>query len=256
MDHLRPYGDELAVVTVTRSPGADPGALAGSVRAATARPVRVVVADTAGATVPAGAEAVRIAEDVGRSAAVNRAVAALDPAVGWVALADPASRWGPGALDALLDAARRHPRAGALGPRMRDRAGAPLPCAGALPSVRDALRGHVAGGAAAGPTGWVSASCVLLRRAAWDSVDGLDPRYVGDTGLPDMAGVDLGDRLGRAGWLVVHVPAAEVTVELATGAARGQGILEPPRVGARRYAADRGGVPVRALLALARYRRA
>ena len=53
--------------------------------------------------------------------------------------------------------------------------------------------------------GWLSGSCVLLRREAWDSVDGFDPRY-----FMYFEDVDLGDRLGRAGWLNVYVPDAEV----------------------------------------------
>ena len=44
-----------------------------------------------------------------------------------------------------------------------------------------------------------------------------------------------GDRLGRAGWLVVHVPAAGVVV----GAGPDPGMLESAGAGLRRYAAAR-----------------
>lgn len=53
---------------------------------------------------------------------------------------------------------------------------------------------------------WLSGSCLLLRRAAFEGVDGFDPRY-----FMYAEDVDLGDRLGRAGWLNVYVPTAEVT---------------------------------------------
>ena len=53
--------------------------------------------------------------------------------------------------------------------------------------------------------GWLSGSCLLLRREAFDSVDGFDSRY-----FMYFEDVDLGDRIGRAGWLNVYVPEAEV----------------------------------------------
>ena len=51
------------------------------------------------------------------------------------------------------------------------------------------------------PPGWLSGSCLLLRRDAFDSVDGFDPRY-----FMYFEDVDLGDRLGKAGWQNVYVP--------------------------------------------------
>ena len=55
------------------------------------------------------------------------------------------------------------------------------------------------------PVGWLSGSCLLLRRAAFDEVSGFDERY-----FMYMEDVDLGDRLGKAGWQNVYVPSAEV----------------------------------------------
>jgi N-acetylglucosaminyl-diphospho-decaprenol L-rhamnosyltransferase len=45
----------------------------------------------------------------------------------------------------------------------------------------------------------------LVRRRAFDTIGGFDERY-----FMYMEDVDLGDRLGRAGWLNVYVPAAEI----------------------------------------------
>jgi N-acetylglucosaminyl-diphospho-decaprenol L-rhamnosyltransferase len=53
--------------------------------------------------------------------------------------------------------------------------------------------------------GWLSGSCLLLRGSAFDAVGGFDERY-----FMYMEDVDLGDRLARAGWQNVYVPAAEV----------------------------------------------
>jgi N-acetylglucosaminyl-diphospho-decaprenol L-rhamnosyltransferase len=53
--------------------------------------------------------------------------------------------------------------------------------------------------------GWLSGSCLLLRRSAFDQVSGFDERY-----FMYMEDVDLGDRLGKAGWQNVYVPSAEI----------------------------------------------
>ena len=53
--------------------------------------------------------------------------------------------------------------------------------------------------------GWLSGSCLLVRRAAFEQIGGFDERY-----FMYMEDVDLGDRLGKAGWLNVYVPSAEV----------------------------------------------
>ena len=55
------------------------------------------------------------------------------------------------------------------------------------------------------PVGWLSGSCLLLRRQAFDAIDGFDERY-----FMYMEDVDLGDRLAGAGWQNVYVPSAEV----------------------------------------------
>ena len=54
--------------------------------------------------------------------------------------------------------------------------------------------------------GWLSGSCLLLRRDAFDAVGGFDPGY-----FMYFEDVDLGDRLGDAGWHNVYVPAAVVS---------------------------------------------
>lgn len=208
-----PYGAGLAVLVVGTGiapfpPGFTPPAVPGAT---------VVVVDSgtpAGPPPVAGARVLRIREDVGRGAAVNRAVAELPDGIGLVAVAPPGLTWSAGALDTLRAAAARHPRAGVLAPAVCDAGGRPVPSAHPLPGPRRGALAVLAGrpwppGAAdpsrEGPVGWSSAPGLLLRRAALDSVDGFDPRHPGR--LDDL---DLAARLRAAGWLTVHVPSATV----------------------------------------------
>jgi N-acetylglucosaminyl-diphospho-decaprenol L-rhamnosyltransferase len=231
------YGAGLAVVVV--GTGAEPfGDDVPAARPADAAAVVLVDSGTGGA-VPAlpGTTTLRLGEDVGRAAAVNRAVAALPTEVGFVAVAPPGLDWGSG-LAALYAAAVRHPRAGILAPRV-DGVPSTHPLPGTARGVLALLGGRrwPPGGvdpAVEGPVGWSSAPGLLLRRSALDSVDGFDPRYPGR--LDDL---DLAARLHAAGWLTIHVPAATVGYVPAT---------RPDPAAARRYLADRTTRPVGALL--------
>ncbi|HEU4361482.1 MAG TPA: glycosyltransferase family 2 protein [Mycobacterium sp.] len=225
--------DVLPVVTVTYSPGAHLDRFLASLPLATDRPVRVVLADN-GSTDGAPQEAVQrypnvqllvTGANLGYGGAVNRAVAqlAVDGVAGeFLIVANPDVQWGPGSIDALVAAAARWPQAAALGPLIREPDGSVYPSARHLPSL---IRGgmHAVIGPlwpanpwtatyrqerlepSERPVGWLSGSCLLVRRAAFEAVGGFDERY-----FMYMEDVDLGDRLGRAGWLNVYVPSAEV----------------------------------------------
>ncbi len=215
---------------MTYSPGPHLERFLASLSLATDRPVEVLLADN-GSTDGTPQEAVerypnvRLFEtgsNLGYGTAVNRAVDRVGDDNDWVIVANPDVQWGPGSIDALLDAANRWPRAGALGPLIRDPDGSVYPSARHLPSL---VRGgmHAVVGPfwkrnpwtaayrqerlepSERPVGWLSGSCLLLRRSAFRQVGGFDERY-----FMYMEDVDLGDRLGRAGWLSVYVPSAEV----------------------------------------------
>ncbi|WP_197374163.1 glycosyltransferase family 2 protein [Mycolicibacterium baixiangningiae] len=229
--------DELVVVTVTYSPGPHLDRFLATLAHATDRPVSVIMADN-GSTDGAPEQAVQRYPDVtllrtggnlGYGTAVNRAVAAIaqdpdkdtvDPE--FLIVANPDVQWGPRSIDLLLEAAARWPRAGALGPLIRDPDGSVYPSARHLPSL---IRGgmHAVVGPfwrsnpwtaayrqdraepSERPVGWLSGSCLLLRRAAFTQIGGFDERY-----FMYMEDVDLGDRLGNAEWLNVYVPSAEI----------------------------------------------
>jgi N-acetylglucosaminyl-diphospho-decaprenol L-rhamnosyltransferase len=229
--------DDLPVVTVTYSPGTHLERFLSSLTLATDGPVTVVMADN-GSTDGTPEAAVQRFDNVrllpsgsnlGYGGAVNRGVAALavDRGAGtegpeFVIIANPDVVWGPGSIDALLAAAQRWPRAAALGPLIHDPDGSVYPSARHLPSLIRGGMHAVVGPVWKGnpwtaayrqdrlepterPVGWLSGSCLLVRRAAFDEIGGFDEHY-----FMYMEDVDLGDRFGRAGWLNVYVPSAEI----------------------------------------------
>ncbi len=228
--------DVLPVVTVTYSPGPHLDRFLASLPLATDRPVRVLLADN-GSIDGTPQEAVQrypnvelwsTGANLGYGRAINRAAARLagedqhTDGSEFLIVANPDVQWGPRSIDALLEAAARWPHAAALGPLIREPDGSVYPSARHLPSL---VRGgmHAVVGPlwptnpwtlayrqerlepTERPVGWLSGSCLLVRRAAFDAVGGFDERY-----FLYMEDVDLGDRLGKAGWLNVYVPSAEV----------------------------------------------
>ncbi|HSY16222.1 MAG TPA: glycosyltransferase family 2 protein, partial [Jatrophihabitantaceae bacterium] len=140
----------------------------------------------------------------------------------WVVIANPDIVWQPGSIDELLAAGRRWPRAGSLGPLIRTGAGEVYPSARALPSLRHGIGHALLGWWWPGnpwtaayraerdaprerEAGWLSGSCLLLRRRAFEQVSGFDPSY-----FMYFEDVDLGQRLGLRGWQNVYVPSAQV----------------------------------------------
>jgi N-acetylglucosaminyl-diphospho-decaprenol L-rhamnosyltransferase len=224
--------EELTVVTVTYSPGPHLERFLASLAHATDLKVTAVLADN-GSTDGAPEEAVerhpnarllRTGGNLGYGSAVNRAVTryVADSDAEFFIVANPDVQWGPRSIDLMLEAAERWPLAGSLGPLIRDPDGTVYPSARHQPSL---VRGgmHAVVGPvwksnpwtaayrqermepSERPVGWLSGSCLLLRKAAFEEIGGFDERY-----FMYMEDVDLGDRLAGAGWQNVYVPTAEI----------------------------------------------
>lgn len=159
-------------------------------------------------------------ENLGYGPAVN--LVAARTRTPFLAAANADLRVHDGALDALLAAAERAPRAGAFAPRLLVPGGAtqhtvhPFPTLGLALllstglatrrpwAARLPMEGHWDPDAER-DVDWAHGAFLLVRRAAWDAVGGFDAGqwlYAED--------LDLCWRLRRAGWTTRYVPAARV----------------------------------------------
>ncbi len=259
----------VRVVCVTYHPGAELAEFATSLAAATTADVELVLVDngadhsvTAEVAERHGATLLVPGRNLGYGAAANLgARGATQP---WLVVANPDVVWHAGSLDLLLAAGERS-GAGALGPRLLSTDGTVYPSARALPSLATGV-GHAVlarlwpgnpwtrayrredAGDDERAAGWLSGACLLLRREAFEQVGGFDERY-----FMFFEDTDLGDRLGRAGWTNLHVPAALVThVGGTSWRARPAPMIRAHHASAVRYLSGRYGrwyqLPVRLAL--------
>ena len=169
-----------------------------------------------------GARLVVPGANLGYGGAAN--VGAAGAGAPWLLVCNSDLVWQPGSLDALVAAAEATPHVGAAGPALLNPDGTVYPSARELPSLTQGVghallvrlwpgnpwtrayqaRQETTGAARA--AGWLSGACLLLRREAFEQVGGFDRSY-----FMFFEDVDLGERLGRAGWTNLYVPAARVT---------------------------------------------
>jgi N-acetylglucosaminyl-diphospho-decaprenol L-rhamnosyltransferase len=250
----------VRVVCVTYNPGPVLRTFVESLRSATDRPYELVIADNSSAdeeavravAADAGARFVPTGGNLGYGTAAN--IGARGFAGDWLVVANPDIEWRTGALDELIAAAARWPTGGAFGPLILEPDGSTYPSGRALPSLRvgagHALFARVWPGnpwtaryqrqqeltaATERSCGWLSGSCLLVRGEAFRAVEGFDPAY-----FMFFEDVDLGDRLGRAGWQSVYVPSAAVT-HLGGHSWRSapEGMIRAHHASARRYLTGR-----------------
>ena len=165
-------------------------------------------------------------ENLGFGRAIN--IVARQTSSEWIATANADIALRPGALDALLEAGERDPRAAAIAPRLVLTTGETQHSVFAFPTLtvsavlavgayklsrtlgdRRAFPGHWDTDRAR-RVPWAIAAFLLVRRAAWDAIGGFDERqwmYAED--------LDLGWRLHNAGWATRYEPRAVVDHESA-----------------------------------------
>lgn len=228
----------LPVITVTYSPGKHLRELLDSLPRATERECVVLLADngsTDSAPQQAAAENDHVefaatGGNLGYGAGMNFGVQAAHKIWGsdeladdFVLLTNPDVVFHDGAIDALLECAGRYPNAAAFGPRIIETDGTTYPSARALPSLVDGI-GHAifADIWPSNPfsaryrqgqdmetereAGWLSGSCLLVRKQAFARVGGFDERY-----FMYFEDTDLGDRFTRAGYSNIYCPSAQIS---------------------------------------------
>jgi N-acetylglucosaminyl-diphospho-decaprenol L-rhamnosyltransferase len=229
--HSAARAPAVAVVTVGYASNAVLPAFLDSVHHASVTPPLIVVADNkAGdqdnARDLAAAQKVQylpLADNLGYGGAVNAAVATLPGDIEWILVSNPDVVLGAGSLDILVALAIADDRIGSVGPLIRTSTGDVYPSARTVPSLRTGI-GHAlfANLWQANPwtrayrretetslerkaAGWLSGACLLVRRAAFEQLGGFDKGF-----FMYFEDVDLGYRLGKAGYLNMYEPAATV----------------------------------------------
>jgi len=191
--------------------------------------VQVVIADNASSDVAEtariadahGARVLSLGENLGYGGAVNRAIASLPPSVDAVLVSNPDVLVGEAALDTLRQRLDADPTIGAVGPRILNEDGSLYPSARRIPSLRTGI-GHALfvriwprnpwtrayrseNHVSARDVGWLSGACLLVRRSVFDELNGFDEGY-----FMYFEDVDLGYRIGRAGYRNRYEPSASV----------------------------------------------
>ena len=224
-----PRTPDVAVVTVSYGSGDVLAGFLKSVHASSRDLVTVVVADNgvddvavANLAVDSSAQYLPLERNLGYGGAINEAVRSLPPEVQWVLVSNPDVILTAGVIDALVAAGSVDPRIGAVGPAiMTDNE--IYPSARTVPSLRTGI-GHALFAntwlgnpwtrayrrdsgrePARRDAGWLSGACVLVRRSAFEELGGFDNGY-----FMYFEDVDLGYRLGKAGYRNVYEPAAVV----------------------------------------------
>ena len=140
----------------------------------------------------------------------------------WLFVINPDAELRPGCLDALIEEASRWPKGGAFGPLIETPEGEVYPSARSFPRVSSGV-GHAlfadiwpenpwtrayranADIARAHTVDWLSGACLMLRREAFEQIEGFDESY-----FMFFEDVELGEDLAHAGWESVFVPQARV----------------------------------------------
>ncbi|RZU64346.1 N-acetylglucosaminyl-diphospho-decaprenol L-rhamnosyltransferase [Microterricola gilva] len=222
----------VLVVTVTYNSGDTLRTFLESLHSASSqRELDVVVVDNASPHLSSEREAadqfnarfLSLPENLGYGGGITAGVLAAHSDSEYILITNPDVTFRAGAIDVLADAADRLADAGAVGPTILDEDGTVYPSARNVPSLRNGIghalfarlwpqnpwtkryRADAEHATGQREAGWLSGACLLVRREAYDAINGFDPSF-----FMYFEDVDLGTRLGKAGWKNVYVPEAVV----------------------------------------------
>ncbi|SDZ41254.1 glycosyltransferase [Herbiconiux ginsengi] len=229
----------IAVITVSYDSASVLGSFLDSVPAALpGEPVEISVADNKpdsphrpeieAIAAEAGAHYAPMAGNLGYGHAMNAVAAGLPAPIRYLLISNPDVVLHPDALTTMVATLESARDIGAVGPRILELDGSSYPSARSVPSIRNGIghalfanvwpsnpwsrsyRHEIGEHPERRDAGWLSGACLLVRREAFEQLGGFDTGY-----FMYFEDVDLGYRLGLAGWRNVYEPAAVV---LHTGA--------------------------------------
>ena len=222
----------IAAITVSYGSADVLPTLLDSIAGASTTPILTIVADNKPDSddgvhelvIARGARYLPLSRNVGYGGAVNAAAATLPPSINWLLVVNPDVVLSPGSVDTLAETGQEDAAIATVGPATLTSDGTVYPSARAVPSLRTgvghalfanlwldnpwtrAYRDDTTASPVRRDAGWVSGSCLLIRRSAFDRVGGFDDGY-----FMYFEDVDLGYRLGKLGFRNVYEPAAVVT---------------------------------------------
>jgi N-acetylglucosaminyl-diphospho-decaprenol L-rhamnosyltransferase len=259
-------------VTVSYGSGDVLKALLATVSKAAEEPLEMVVVDNRAPDPEVealarahGAGYVARPDNPGYGGAINAGAATFGPQIEWFLVVNPDVSLTPGAIDALRTRGETADDIATVGPAIREPDGTVYPSARAVPSIRNGI-GHAlfvsiwpdnpwTAHYRVDPTtlkvsdvGWLSGSCLLVRRSAFEKIGGFDDAF-----FMYFEDVDLGFRFGKAGFRNVYEPTSEVVHVGATTTSKHRGaMVRAHHESARRFISRKypGPVlwPVRAVL--------
>ena len=223
--------DNVAVITVSYNSSAQLESFLGSAIQSVSDSSHIFVADNASSDISTtrtlcsrfNVNLVELENNLGYGGAVNAVVSGLPQKFDVLLIANPDTSLNAQAVTLLAKNALSD-NVGAVGPRILNDDGTVYPSARAIPSIRNGI-GHAffANIWTTNPwtkkylseahlqdatceTGWVSGACLAISRQTFENLTGFDDGY-----FMYFEDVDLGYRLGKAGFTNLYVPEVSVT---------------------------------------------
>lgn len=260
----------LRVITVAYNSGEELLELLATLQLATTKPYETVIVDNGQdatyvdrAADYYGAKVLNFGRNLGYGSAMNRGAEGFEGE--WILIVNPDLTFRPGAIDALIEESKYWPRGGIFGPRILTPEGEVYPSARRFPTLVSGI-GHAAltrvwpanpftkayrgenlpGHSRAAD--WLSGSCMLVRREAFEEVGGFDESY-----FMFFEDTQLCRDLREKGWRSVYVPAGiAVHDQGLSWRARPEPMIRAHHASARNYVsqvyAKSWQAPIRAML--------
>jgi N-acetylglucosaminyl-diphospho-decaprenol L-rhamnosyltransferase len=225
------YAPRVAVVTVSFGSGDVLSGFLSSTHAASVEPLTTIVVDNKpdgdsaarALAAASGAVYLSLGKNLGYGGAINAAVETLPDSVEWILVSNPDVTLTPTSVDTLVAVGDADDAVGSVGPLVLTAEGEVYPSARSVPSLRTgvghalfvslwsdnpwtrAYRNDTEASVERRDAGWLSGSCVLVRRSAFTELGGFDSGF-----FMYFEDVDLGYRLGKLGYRNVYEPGARV----------------------------------------------